>query len=350
MINTLNELLERVLKNQSYYQENKQAICQGIVLPILDKIKWNRDDIREVSPQYPINSYRVDYALIIDNKPIIFLEVKKTEEELQKNMKKMLKHACLSKVSIAIFTNGFLWWFYSTTDEESFKQSCFLTLNIRQEPLDVVCSYFEDILSRDSIITGSAFTKAQDLLLKKEKERIVSHTIPKAWNDLLDEPDELLVELLAERTEDLCGHVPNSEQIHGFLLQINEYLKNLTSLKPVPDQPNTTKPIRSTGRKPIAYTFNGNRKEVQSWRDVIVGLCEDLNALKPNFFEEHFLSNSKNPKLSKQPSNLRSPREIDHSGFFIELNRSAKDINKGCENLIRRAGFSSQTFHVDLQD
>ena len=42
-------------------------------------------------------------------------------------------------------------------------------------------------------------------------------TLPKAWNKIIFEPDELLVELIAVATEKICGYKPDNMVVENFI-------------------------------------------------------------------------------------------------------------------------------------
>ena len=63
---------------------------------------------------------------------------------------------------------------------------------------------------------GRALSDAQSDYHASASRRVAQLTLPKAWAQLLAEPDGLLIDLLRERTEALCGHKPNDAVLEGF--------------------------------------------------------------------------------------------------------------------------------------
>ena len=59
---------------------------------------------------------------------------------------------------------------------------------------------------------------AEDLYERNEKKHRILVTLPEAWNQLVSEPDDLLVELLADKTNEFCGHKPHENEVEQFLL------------------------------------------------------------------------------------------------------------------------------------
>jgi hypothetical protein len=76
---------------------------------------------------------------------------------------------------------------------------------------------FEDFLSRTAIATGDGVRKAEAVLEDRKTDTIIKEFMPKAWEKMLQEPDPLLVELLKETTEKMCGREPTDESVADFL-------------------------------------------------------------------------------------------------------------------------------------
>ncbi|HQE96448.1 MAG TPA: winged helix-turn-helix domain-containing protein, partial [Candidatus Marinimicrobia bacterium] len=95
------------------------------------------------------------------------------------------------------------------------------------------------VLNRESI------KNALSIYRGKRKEKILASTIPEAWNKIISEPDQLLIELIIEVVEKLCGYKPESEMISDFLK------KNVDKLMVLPDFEIEKPPTKSPGGKII---------------------------------------------------------------------------------------------------
>jgi hypothetical protein len=45
---------------------------------------------------------------------------------------------------------------------------------------------------------------------------LIEETIPEAWNKIITEPDSLLIDLLSETTEKICGFKPEIDETTRF--------------------------------------------------------------------------------------------------------------------------------------
>jgi predicted transport protein len=78
-------------------------------------------------------------------------------------------------------------------------------------------SKFIDYLSKDTVITGEAIEKAKSILNTRQKEYEISKALPTVWDRLMNEPNNKLLDLIADNTEKLCGYRPDAEVVKNFL-------------------------------------------------------------------------------------------------------------------------------------
>ena len=73
MLALLTRLKEQSDKSRSY---NEDQAKQGIVLPILRQLGWDTEDVEEVHPEFSVEQRKVDYALVLEGRPAVFIEAK----------------------------------------------------------------------------------------------------------------------------------------------------------------------------------------------------------------------------------------------------------------------------------
>ncbi len=215
---------------------DEQATKQGIILKILSLLGWDVFDIKKVYPEYVLKGQRIDYSLRIENKNKVFIEAKRISEELDSHQEQLLKYAFRAGVSLAILTNGLSWWFYLPLMKDvSWEDRKFYTIDlVRQEPIQVA-DKFIDLLSEDNVSSGEAIKNAEATHADQQKTRIIKKTLPEAWNKIISENDETLVNLLRDTTEQLCGHRVGAAFAKDFLLTSKDDLT--LSEKPVVKPP-----------------------------------------------------------------------------------------------------------------
>lgn len=295
MRESFEEFLLRLRGDRSILQSGEQATKQGVILPILSHLGWDRDNIREVTPEFPVDNRLIDYCLKVGEKKAVFIEVKRTGEELERHQEQLLEYAFRDGVELAVLTNGLSWWLYLPLLKGSWKQRKFFVIDVEQQEVSFAARHFREFLARDAVASGSAINGAQAIHASRERKRVIEETIPNAWKQLCQKPDELLLELFAEKVESICGgHRPTEEELAEYLATMipPEISVSLPPTKPPPLKPQPAKPQSGdvhealyTNKRPMAYTFRGQRHSVSTFKEILIGLCELLYRLHGTKFE-----------------------------------------------------------------
>ena len=93
MSDSLEDFLQRLRRQQNPSLDNEEATRQGIILPVLGRLGWDRDNVREVFPEFQVENGRVDYCLKIGEKKGAFIEVKRPSENLESHQEQLLEYA-----------------------------------------------------------------------------------------------------------------------------------------------------------------------------------------------------------------------------------------------------------------
>jgi hypothetical protein len=220
MVDQLNETIKQI-KERDFSQASERAIEQSIILKVLSNLGWDTFNDQEVFPQYMIDNKKVDYSLRINGQNKVFIEVKKTSEELERHQEQLLNYAFRSGIKIAILTNGIDWWFYLPLLEVHWKQRKFYSINLKSQKEDEIAYRFVDFLSKNNMLSDKAIEIANQYHSSNLKREIVMKSIPIAWNSIIGEHNEILVELLLEETEKISGFLPEKNDIDSFLNKVN---------------------------------------------------------------------------------------------------------------------------------
>jgi hypothetical protein len=168
-------------------------------------------------PEYANPRGRVDYALAIQrNSPSVFIEVKQVGKSADAD-RQLFEYAFHEGVPIAVLTDGRLWNFYLPGQQGSYEDRRVYQLDIVERDVSEAVHRFKRYLSRDRVASGEAFADAQFDYRASASRRDAEQTLPKAWTQILGEPDGLLLELVRDRTEALCGHKPDDDTLERFI-------------------------------------------------------------------------------------------------------------------------------------
>ena len=160
-------------------KNNETATVHVSVLPFIRALGYNTQDLSEVYPEYAIlNMDAVDYAVLRDGEPIMFLEAKKAGENLgAKHWKQLFEYFNADKACIAILTNGLEYRFYADMekpnimDKKPFLEIDLLKLDKRK--LEVLQGF-----------TKTRFDPTKSIRFMKVRTKV---------EQLLDFPDEWLI-------------------------------------------------------------------------------------------------------------------------------------------------------------
>ena len=137
-------LLSQLARDNNLLNSVEEATKQGAVLPILNQLKWNWFNVHEVVPEFSVGTGRIDYCLRINQRNAVFIEVKRTTEDLERHEKQLLEYSFEHGVDLAILTNGLIWWFYLPLVGGNWHDRKFFTIDIRQQNPSTASQHFNE--------------------------------------------------------------------------------------------------------------------------------------------------------------------------------------------------------------
>jgi predicted type IV restriction endonuclease len=363
MAEKISEVINDLKSNKDrIYEYDEAKTKQAIIMRILSSLNWNTFDVEEVYPEYSIGNGRVDYSLRIGNANKVFLEAKKAGEELEKesHQEQLLSYSFQQGIKLAILTNGLIWWFYLPLTEGSWEQRKFYSIDVLQQENENIVTKFSDFLLKTNIASGKANENAELVHIDQQKQKVLLKTIPEAWNKIVSEPNDLLVELVNEITEGICGFKAENDMIEQFLLEHKEYfiIKHDNLLQTKKKLPKTLKllpqnllPISGNYRskKILAFYFLKSRYEVDSWKGLLIKLCDIINQRHTNEFNKVFqLKGKKRTYFTNDAKELRKSEKINDTNVFVETNQSAFSVTQLCQQIIALFGYSDNDLLIEL--
>ena len=217
MSDALVQAIENIRNDPNVGGYDEASVRQVVVLQILNALGWNPFDRGEVTPEFGVGGGLVDYCLQIGGQSKVFIEVKRGGENLSPHQDQLLRYSFSDGVGLATLTNGLDWWFYLPLQEGSWEERRFSAISITSTNKDETRSVFSNALSKSKVASGSAVEYGEDLLNQQRLAMLVNATLPDAWQELISEPDGLLVDLLAEKSERIAGVKPSDSQVRRFL-------------------------------------------------------------------------------------------------------------------------------------
>ena len=353
MLDRLKDEIERVRSDKSIPTLDEASVKQGVILRILNALGWDTFDIEEIKPEHSVGSRRVDYVLRPDGRNKVFLEAKRPNEDLSNHAPQLLDYSFREGVSLAVLTNGLNWWFYLPLREGSWEERRFDVIDLRNQDVSQTADSLIGFLSREKVRSGTAVENAESHLAKLWKAKKLEETLPKAWEQLVNEPDEILVELLNQKVEELCGWEAGQGSIKRFLANLPKPAHAPPNPTPQPlPSPTTKQPNQSfgsyNGTKIARLTFHGQTYGALPWTRMLIALAEQVYQLHSSEFQKVLeLKGAKRPYFNRNQQGMRKARLIGNSGYFAETDLTPGQIVYRCHALLAKFGYSQQDLVIE---
>jgi len=351
--------INEIRNNRSIVISDEASIKSGVVLRLLSLLGWNPFDVNEVKPEYTVESKRVDFSLRIKGTNKLFIEVKRPNENLETHQEQLLGYSFREGVKQAILTNGITWWFYLPLNEGSWEQRRFFTADFFEQDQTTISERLIELLSRHNVASGDALKTAENLYRGRQKRNILRDALPKAWHKILNDPDDLLVELLVETTEKLSGFRPEIEEVEKFIADIQNSPIGIPEPSPPPRQPVPVPPRTKPTLYPIGSYINkrirsfqllGKTYHPRTWKELIVLVSEEMYRRHSAEFSRCLsLRGSRMSYFSKQPNEMSQPMQISGSPFFVETKLNSNSIVKRSHELMGLFGYKQEDLQVSAE-
>lgn len=180
---------------------NEAAVSLGVVLRVLNALSWPTFNTSVVAPEYALENRRVDFALCHPpGTPLAFIEVKQVGQSSGAD-RQLFEYAFHRGVPLAILTDGREWHFYLPGEQGTYGERRVYKLDILEREPDESIARLKRYLEYSDVCSGKAIEAAKEDYRNVAKERQLQATLPKAWTKLIEDEDEMLLELLADKVE-----------------------------------------------------------------------------------------------------------------------------------------------------
>jgi hypothetical protein len=325
---------------------SEASVSQGIVLRLLSELSWPTYDTRVVWPEYALRGRRVDFALCHPpGRPIVFIEVKQVGQGADAE-RQLFEYAFHEGVPLAILTTGQEWHFFLPAERGDYGERRVYKLDLlEREPMESV-TRLRRYLDFAAVTSGEAIETARADYRSVAREREIRRTLPEAWQKLVAEGDELLVELVAEKVESLCGFRPDPDVVVEFLAGGGI----VPAERPIRGRASSERHIptsRTVQQTPTAsglgVTLDEHFFPASSARGVLIQVFTKLAERDPTFLERFSARTSTRKKrryLARSREGLypgsehlaaaasHSKELIPGSGWWIDLNLNRRSIER----------------------
>ena len=210
----LPKIRSRIMKYAGNRRFNEQNTKASLIIPVLDALGWDANEPEEVQWEYkPKPRYNpVDFALMLQRTPCLFLEAKALREDLSNDRltAQLLTYSSVAGVQWAVLTNGDQYRIYNANAPVPIEDKLFRSVSVSSS-------------DRSSVIATLSLLSKTNLQDKKIgrlwKSHFVDRQVGSALEDLLnpEEPARTIVRAIKKLSD---GKLTDSD-IRASLRRIN---------------------------------------------------------------------------------------------------------------------------------
>lgn len=176
--------------------QTEEATKTSVIMPFFQILGYDVFNPAEFVPEFTADvgikkGEKVDYAIVINEKPSILIEAKSIDDTLTKHDSQLFRYFGTTDVKFAILTNGRYYRFYTDLDQPNkMDEKPFLEVDL----FNIKEAQFIELkkFSRENFDENAIFNTASDLRYSTEFKTI--------FKELLNEPDDELVGYFLTKT------------------------------------------------------------------------------------------------------------------------------------------------------
>lgn len=166
------EQIEQFSKRVTQIKDNistEEATKTSIILPFFQILGYDVFNPYEFVPEYTADAgikkgEKVDYAIMIDDEPLILIEAKSVNTELTtRHISQLIRYFSVTKAKFGILTNGIIYQFFSDLEEHNKMDTIpfleFDLSNIRKETVEELKRFQKDAFNIKSILNSASDLK-----------------------------------------------------------------------------------------------------------------------------------------------------------------------------------------------
>ncbi len=317
---------------------------------------WDPFDVNEIQPEYITKMQKIDYAIRQNNSVDAFLIVRKGIENLKADIEALLDCAENAHAKIAIFTNGFSWWFFLPSIEGNIDDKRFWSIDTFKEKPELIASKLFDFLSKESFIKGNAIKLAEEICNKRKEATLINTYLPKAWEKVINEPEKYLVDVISDVTMELCGYKPKREKIVEFIRvegktrQKKPEYYELTDLTKIAGEKSDKLKAGYKGKIIKSFSFETIEYNVRSWQELPWELCNTIVKKHRESFENVlYISIKGRDYFSNNPYQFIMNKEIEGTGIYINTDLSEAVAIALCNEILKLFGYKESDLTINTR-
>lgn len=162
----------------------EEATKTSIILPFFQLLGYDVFNPYEFVPEYTADAgikkgEKVDYAIMINNEPLILIEAKSANTDLTvKHINQLIRYFSVTKARFGILTNGIVYQFFSDLEEQNKMDTVpfleFDLSHIRKETVEELKRFQKDAFNIKSILNSASDLKYMTMVKNVIAEQFVN--------------------------------------------------------------------------------------------------------------------------------------------------------------------------------
>ena len=339
---------------------NEADAKAALITPILSELGWR--GLQRIRSEYAVDQgrMRLDYALIgSGTKPVALIEAKAPREDLDGHVAQVLNYAFHEGVDICVLTTGVIWWLYLPREKGNPAERRFAALDLQSDEVMGVAEILESCLQYEALTSGAGEKRAKELLDALQLVQRMRSEIPRAWQRLIEGPNEMLIELVQEEVYDTLGARPSQEQVkrelHAIVsgtapVSVAEAPSNARPV-PLPAEPVRTnvRPARrskSSSTRVLEFRMWGKTYLVRHQYEVLTNVVELVYARHRDSFSRALQITN----FHDDPERCVTPYQIGASRYYVNRSLNFGNMKQTCERLLEAFGYSADDLEIVTED
>lgn len=328
---------------------DKESLKQTVVMKLLFLLGWDIFNPEEVTANYSVGERQADFCLRSKNSAKAFVDIRKTGEPLDRFQEEHFELTRRGNAEFSVLSNGIDWWLYLSTGENGNMPGKFCAIDFLNHQSAEISAQLIASLEKNNVDKGSTVKYAQKILARRGQIAI-KETLPEAWAKIVSEPPDVMVQLLSENVEKICGCRPERTAVIKFLTENS----NLSHQPAAPAKPNKYSPVhRAFTRKNKnirSFSFKNRVYHVKSGGELILKLCEILKAEHDQDLDK-LVWHSVNGKyyFSKNKTELRFSEKLAGTDIYVETHLTPKEAVKTAYSILAEYNLDHNGFQVSME-
>lgn len=162
--------------------QTEEATKMSLIVPFFQLLGYDVFNPAEFCPEFTADvgikkGEKVDYAILIEDKPIILIEAKPVNSKLEKHSSQLFRYYVTTAAKFAILTNGIIYKFYTDLEEPNkMDKNPFMEinlLNLNDNSINQIMKFQKNALDISDILDTASIMKYSMLFQKNIEQQLI---------------------------------------------------------------------------------------------------------------------------------------------------------------------------------